>query len=97
MNKVVTIVDEIGIPPLLVFGNSTGDLAMAQYALQHGGRAYMLLCDDTVRDYGDPETAAAFEEACHALGIETISMRDEFETIYMTDAVKTAFEPEQAA
>ena len=97
MNKVVTIVDEIGIPPLLVFGNSTGDLAMAQYALQHGGRAYMLLCDDTVRDYGDPETAAAFEEACHALGIETISMRDEFETIYKTDAVKTAFEPEQAA
>ena len=57
----------------------------------------MLLCDDTVRDYGDPETAAAFEEACHALGIETISMRDEFETIYKTDAAKTAFEPEQAA
>ena len=97
MNKVVTIVDEIGIPPLLVFGNSTGDLAMAQYALQHGGRAYMLLCDDTVRDYGDPETAAAFEEACHALGIETISMRDEFETIYKTDAVKTAFQSKQAA
>ena len=97
MNKVVTIVDEIGIAPLLVFGNSSGDLSMAQYALQHGGRAYMLLCDDTERDYGDPETAASFAETCRALGFETVSMRDEFETIYKTDAVKTAIEQEHAA
>ena len=92
MNKVVTIVDEIGAAPLLVFGNSSGDLSMAQYALQHGGRAYMLLCDDTVRDYGDPEAAEAFAETCRALGFETISMCDEFETIYKPDAVKTAFD-----
>lgn len=97
MNKVVTIVDEIGAAPLLVFGNSSGDLSMAQYALQHGGRAYMLLCDDTERDYGDPETAASFAETCRELGFETISMRDEFETIYKTDAVKTAFDMDQAA
>ena len=82
MNKVVTIVDEIGAAPLLVFGNSSGDFSMAQYALQHGGRAYMLLCDDTERDYGDPETAASFAETCRELGFETVSMRDEFETIY---------------
>jgi hypothetical protein len=97
MNKVVTIMDEIGVAPLLVFGNSSGDLSMAQYALQHGGRAYMLLCDDTERDYGNPETAASFAETCRALGFETISMRDEFETIYKTDAVKTAFAQGQAA
>ena len=97
MNKVVTIVDEIGAAPLLVFGNSSGDLSMAQYALQHGGRAYMLLCDDTERDYGDPDTAASFAEICRELGFVTVSMRDEFETIYKTDAVKTAFELEQAA
>ena len=90
MNKVITIVDEIGTAPLLVFGNSSGDLSMAQYAVQHGGQAYMLLCDDTLRDYGDPETAASFAEACRSLGFETISMRDEFETIYKTDAVKTS-------
>ncbi len=97
MNKVVTVVEEIGAAPLLVFGNSSGDLSMAQYALQHGGRAYMLLCDDTERDYGDSETAASFAETCRALGFETVSMRDEFQTIYKTDAVKTAFEAEQAA
>lgn len=97
MNKVVTIVDEIGIAPLLVFGNSSGDISMAEYAVQNGGRAYMLLCDDTERDYGDLETAASFAETCRELGFETISMRDEFETIYKTDAVKTAFAQGQAA
>ena len=89
MNKVVTIIDEIGISPILVFGNSSGDLSMAEYAVQHGGKAYMLLCDDTVRDYGNPETAEAFAEECRRLGFETVSMRDEFETIYKKDAVKT--------
>ena len=74
MAKVTSIVNEIGMDPIMVFGNSSGDFAMAQYALQHGGKAYMLLCDDTARDYGDEEEAA--------LGFETVSMRDEFETIY---------------
>ena len=82
MNKVVSIVDEIGVPPVLVFGNSSGDFAMGQYALQHGGRVYMLLCDDTARDYGDPEEAAETAEKSEALGFETISMRDDFQTIY---------------
>ena len=96
MNKVVTIVDEIGEAPLLVFGNSSGDVSMAQYALQHGGKAYMLLCDDTERDYGNPETAASFAETCRKLGFETISMRDEFETIYPAGAVKTQLSMDQS-
>ena len=99
MNKVVTIVDEIGISPLLVFGNSSGDISMAEYAVQNGGRAYMLLCDDTERDYGNPETAASFAKTCEELGFSTVSMRDEFETIYKTDAIKTApdLEADEAA
>ena len=88
-NKVFSIVDEIGKAPILVFGNSSGDFAMAQYAVQHGGRAYMLLCDDTQRDWGDAETAASFAETCASYGYETISMRDDFTTIYREDAVKT--------
>ena len=87
-NKVFSIVDEIGQAPILVFGNSTGDLAMAQYAVQHGGRAYMLLCDDTERDWGDLETAAAFAKTCAEYGFTTISMRDDFLTIYGGDVVK---------
>ena len=35
--------DSPAMAPVLVFGNSSGDFAMAQYALQHGGKAYMLL------------------------------------------------------
>ena len=81
-NKVFSIVDEIGNPPVLVFGNSSGDLAMAEYCLQRGGQAWMLLCDDVERDYGDPEAAAEFAEDCRSRGIGTVSMRDEFETIY---------------
>ena len=56
-----------------------------------------LLCDDTERDYGDPEAAASFAETCRMLGFETVSMRDEFQTIYKADAVKTALQSKQAA
>ena len=82
MNKVTAIMDEIGEAPVLVFGNSYGDFSMAQYALQNGGKAWMLLCDDTERDYGDADEAASFAESCEKLGFGTISMKDEFETIY---------------
>ncbi len=92
MNKVVSIVQEIGIPPVLAFGNSSGDLAMGEYTVQNGGKAYMLLCDDTVRDYGNLETAEKFRKQCEQLGFETVSMRDEFETIYGEDVIMTGTE-----
>ena len=66
--KIVNIVDEIGIVPQLAFGNSSGDFSMAQYIVQNGGKAYMLLCDDTERDYGNVEKAASFEQKCKELG-----------------------------
>ena len=96
MNKVVSILNEIGIAPVLAFGNSSGDFAMGEYAVRNGGKAYMLLCDDLERDYGDLETAESFAAKCEALGFETVSMRDEFATIYGDNAVKTeeeALEP----
>ncbi len=82
LNKVVSIFNDLGISPLLAFGNSSGDLAMGQYVIRHGGKAYMLLCDDTERDHGDIEEAASFKEDCDKLGIETVSMKNEFTTIY---------------
>lgn len=82
LNKVVSIINDLGISPLLSFGNSSGDIAMAQYVMQHGGKAYMLLCDDTERDHGDTEEAASFKADCDKLGIETVSMKNEFTTIY---------------
>ena len=87
-NKVFSIIDEIGKCPILVFGNSSGDLAMAQYVLQHGGKGYMLLCDDTERDYGDLAVAAKFADSCAQMGLETVSMKNDFATIYGDNAVK---------
>ncbi len=91
MNKVVSIVDEIGAVPILAFGNSTGDFAMAQYVVQNGGKAYMLLCDDTERDYGNLDTAEKFAEKCKKLGFETVSMKNEFSTIYGDAVIKTDY------
>ena len=88
-NKVFAIINEIGKAPALVFGNSSGDLAMAQYAMQNGGKAYMLLCDDTERDYGSLETAEKFKDQCDEMGIETVSMKNDFATIYGEGVVKT--------
>ncbi len=87
-NKVFSIIDEIGKCPILVFGNSSGDLAMAQYVLQHGGKGYMFLCDDTERDYGDLAVAAKFAASCEKMGLETVSMKNDFATIYGDNAVK---------
>ncbi len=38
LNKVVSIINGIGLSPLLCFGNSSGDTAMAEYVLRHGGK-----------------------------------------------------------
>ena len=55
---------------------------MGQYVMQHGGKAYMLLCDDLDRDHGDLDTATSFKADCDKMGIETVSMKNEFSTIY---------------
>ncbi len=94
MNKVVSIVNEIGEYPVLAFGNSSGDLAMGQYTVQHGGQAYMLLCDDTERDYGRPDVAEKFRADCDMPGFYTVSMKNDFATIYGDNVVKTSFSEE---
>ena len=48
----------------------------------------MLLCDDTERDYGDPEAAAKFADSCEQMGLETVSMKNDFATIYGDNVVK---------
>ena len=95
MGKVASIVNQIGIAPTLAFGNSSGDFAMGTYAVRNGGKAYMLLCDDTERDYGDTEKAAKFDKQCKELGFETVSMKDDFATIYGDNVKKTSIVQEQ--
>ena len=84
-NKVLAMQREIGKNPVLAFGNSSGDFAMANAALQnkqYHGEGYMLLCDNTELDYGSVQTAESFAAKCEAAGFHTISMRDDFLTIY---------------
>ena len=84
-SKVDAIVREIGQQPVLAFGNSSGDQAMAVYTISNNpyrSAAYMVLADDDVREWGDPQNAAEKKASYEAMGIGTISMRDDFLTIY---------------
>ena len=60
MNKVAVIAQEIGVQPVLSFGNSTGDSSMAEYVTSgnpYKSLAFMLCCDDLVRENGSEKKA----------------------------------------
>ena len=85
MNKVAAIVREIGRRPVLAFGNSTGDSSMAAYATRGNpdrSLAFMLCCDDTERENGNPAKAAKMRALCEENGWIPISMKDDWKTIY---------------
>lgn len=91
MCKVDAIVREIGQQPVLAFGNSSGDTAMCTYVLAENpypARAFMVIADDEAREWGDAEDALEKTESYRALGIGTISMRDDFATIYGEGVLK---------
>ena len=90
MCKVDAITREIGKQPVLAFGNSSGDAAMLSYALSenaHPSAAFMVLADDTEREYGNAEEAAEDRASWEESGFTIFSMRDDFATIY-GDGVK---------
>jgi len=83
MNKVYYIMKEIGKLPILSFGNSGSDSSMAELAMQHpNGLAFMILCDDLERERGDLDKAQSFEKSCKENNYITISMKDDWKTIY---------------
>ena len=93
MNKVSVIAREIGVRPVLAFGNSMSDASMLNYTLQNGRRkamAFMLLCDDTVREYGNLDRAEKMRAACSVNGWIPVSMRDDWTTIYGDGVVRDA-------
>ncbi len=95
MNKVSEIAEEIGKVPVLSFGNTAGDQSMAQYTVnndKYETKAYMLMCDDLVREHGNMDKANAMKEMCEECGFEPISMRDDFATIYGDDVKVTDYE-----
>ncbi|MCR5001087.1 MAG: haloacid dehalogenase-like hydrolase [Lachnospiraceae bacterium] len=85
MNKVSKIAEEIGKVPVLAFGNTSGDMSMQQYTVnndQYEGQAYMVLCDDFEREYGNQEKVDTLTKWCNEHGVKTISMCEDFGTIY---------------
>jgi hypothetical protein len=92
MNKVIQIITDIGHKPVLSFGNSSGDVSMHMYTISNNpyrSAAFMLVADDDVRDYGNPEKTESLKTKWADSGFNVISMRDDFRTIYGDDVVKT--------
>lgn len=94
MNKVSAIVREIGVKPVLSFGNSMTDASMANYIIsgnRYKALAFMLLCDDTDREYGNLSRAEKMRKACVENGWVPVSMRNDWKTIYGAGALKAVF------
>lgn len=92
LNKTTAIAREIGKQPVLAFGNSKDDASMLNYAVtgnKHKSAAFFVLCDDLQRELGNEEKAAQCRKLAAANGWHTISMRDDFKTIYGNDVKRT--------
>ena len=90
--KIFSLLNQIGKKPVLAFGNSMGDSGMFEYTLQdnpYNSAAFCVLCDDTERELGNLEKAADMERTALKRGWNTISMRDEFKTIYGDNVKRT--------
>ena len=85
MSKVAQLEQELGQRPVLVFGNSTGDVPMAVYAEEENPyltQVFFLLCDDTQREHGNKSKAQKIADICEQKNWETISMANDWKTIY---------------
>jgi len=85
MNKVTVIAQEIGVQPVLSFGNSTGDSSMAKYTTSNNpykSLAFMLCCDDLERENGNTEKAEKMFKLCNESDWIPVSMKDDWKTIY---------------
>lgn len=95
--KIFSLLNQIGKKPVLAFGNSMGDSGMLEYTLQdnpYNSASFFVLCDDTERELGNTAKADKLKDTALKRGWNTISMRDEFKTIY-GDQVKRTSEPNQ--
>ncbi len=85
MNKVSIIMREIGLQPVLAFGNTMSDASMLNYTISNNkykALGFMLLCDDLVREYGNMKKAGQMLSSCRKYGWIPVSMRDDWKTIY---------------
>lgn len=92
MNKVSAIAKEIGVQPVLAFGNSSGDESMLLYTIndnKYPAEAFILMCDDTERDHGNEAKAQKTKDMAEKDGFNAVSMKNDFKTIYPEKAKLT--------
>jgi phosphoserine phosphatase len=85
MSKVAQLEQELGQKPVLAFGNSTGDVPMSVYVdtdNKYLTEVFFVLCDDTEREFGNLSKAQKVESICKENGWQTISMKNDWKTIY---------------
>ena len=90
-NKTIYIEREIGQRPVLAFGNSGSDTSMMNYAIDsrnpYPAQAYMVVADDSVREWGKQDWAEKSAEY-ESMGYIPVSMKDDFAQIYPEDITK---------
>ena len=92
MNKVSQIAREIGKQPVLGFGNSSGDTSMLNYTVngnKYKSAAFFVLCDDLERELGNTSKAEKCKTLAEENGWTSISMRDDWKTIYGDNVTRT--------
>jgi phosphoserine phosphatase len=88
--KVEHIQSQIGRPPVLAVGNSSGDREMLEWAQAspHGGLAVLINHDDGEREFSYAGTAVTFADdepittVADRLGWVVVSMKDDWQTIF---------------
>ena len=90
-NKTIYIEREIGQRPVLAFGNSGSDTSMMNYTIDsrnpYPTQAYMVVADDSVREWGKQDWAEKSAEY-ESMGYIPVSMKDDFAQIYPEDITK---------
>ena len=89
MDKVYNIFHQIGIRPILACGNTDGDFAMLNYAKynpDYAGLALLIKHDDNEREY--QYNTEDWDDLAERYGWNVISMKNEFDTIFLKDAEK---------
>ena len=90
-NKTIYIEREIGQRPVLAFGNSGSDTSMMNYTIDtrnpYPTQAYMVVADDSVREWGKQDWAQKSAEY-ESMGYIPVSMKDDFSQIYPEDITK---------
>lgn len=92
MDKVYNIYHQIGIRPILACGNTDGDFSMLNYVKynpDHAGLALLINHDDDEREYQyNVKERAEWDALSEQYGWNVISMKNEFDSIFLKEAAK---------